>query len=374
MAASKGPSKSFFLLSLLTVMSFDTHAEFIRSVSELNSSSTLVDFESVDVGTLGPISSDQMTVSSSNPEDGIRPQEYTQFPGIFEGHYFGLGPNDYFIDFENPVAEVGFGLFDPNYFGNIIRILDVNGNELERAVSGTDFPIEESGGFHSVYVGFVRGSNEISRVEIIHIAPEGVTPDWLALDNVSWYRSPQYRLPFGPGPFNGKWPITTAPGCGEHSGTTPEAIDYGLPEFTSVLSSEAGEVVFANLTPQRIPGTNLARRGYGLMIQIKHSNGDVSFYAHLSRAYVRRGSRVEKGQFIGLSGGRADVRGSGRSNGPHLHFEIRNSTYEPFGANARGPVAGLRWGGNGINLRNLPITIINGCMEEGPDGYAGPPN
>lgn len=56
--------------------------------------------------------------------------------------------------------------------------------------------------------------------------------------------------------------------------------------------------------------------GYGNMILIDHGNGMVTRYAHHSKMYVKAGDQVTKGQTIGMVGS------TGRSTGPHLHFEI----------------------------------------------------
>jgi len=56
--------------------------------------------------------------------------------------------------------------------------------------------------------------------------------------------------------------------------------------------------------------------GYGNMILIDHGNGMVTRYAHHSKLYVKTGDQVTKGQTIGMVGS------TGRSTGPHLHFEI----------------------------------------------------
>jgi len=59
------------------------------------------------------------------------------------------------------------------------------------------------------------------------------------------------------------------------------------------------------------------RTGYGYHVIIKHANGIETLYAHLSSISVTPGQRVSKGSTIGLEGS------TGRSTGPHLHFEVR---------------------------------------------------
>jgi murein DD-endopeptidase MepM/ murein hydrolase activator NlpD len=75
-------------------------------------------------------------------------------------------------------------------------------------------------------------------------------------------------------------------------------------------------------TPIYATGNGVVKRadnrssGYGKHIRIDHSFGYISLYAHLSKYNVRRGQRVKRGDIIGYVGN------TGRSVGPHLHYEI----------------------------------------------------
>lgn len=58
------------------------------------------------------------------------------------------------------------------------------------------------------------------------------------------------------------------------------------------------------------------KRGYGMLVEITHGRGYITRYAHLSATLVKVGDRVSKGQQV------AKIGTSGRSTGPHLHFEV----------------------------------------------------
>lgn len=83
-------------------------------------------------------------------------------------------------------------------------------------------------------------------------------------------------------------------------------IDYPKPAGTLVLSAGYGKVTFAG-----------ERSGYGKLVEITHGNGLVTRYGHLSAYLVKLGQVVDTGMPI------AKVGSTGRSTGPHLHFEVR---------------------------------------------------
>ena len=82
-----------------------------------------------------------------------------------------------------------------------------------------------------------------------------------------------------------------------------------MPTGTEVVASDGGEVVYT--------GYNSAMGNY---VDIKHSNGYVTRYQHLSSYGVLKGEKVKKGQYIASSGN------TGNSTGPHLHFAVYRST------------------------------------------------
>lgn len=85
-----------------------------------------------------------------------------------------------------------------------------------------------------------------------------------------------------------------------------EGIDFVADVGTPVIASAGGVVVVAEPHPQ-----------YGKMIEIDHGNDFTSRYAHLSKINVKPGQIIKRGQLLGASGN------TGRTTGPHLHFEIR---------------------------------------------------
>jgi len=96
-------------------------------------------------------------------------------------------------------------------------------------------------------------------------------------------------------------PITQPYGHNGHPGT-----DFGAQLKTPVTAIKAGVV--------SIIGNEA--NGYGNWVEVKHEDGTATRYAHLQSVKVTRGQKVKAGEVIGFSGS------TGRSTGPHLHFEV----------------------------------------------------
>jgi murein DD-endopeptidase MepM/ murein hydrolase activator NlpD len=88
------------------------------------------------------------------------------------------------------------------------------------------------------------------------------------------------------------------------------AVDFAGSLGNAIYATDAGTVVYAGWNDY----------GYGNLIILDHGNGWESRYAHLSQINVSCGQNVGQGDVIGLMGS------TGNSTGPHLHFELMNST------------------------------------------------
>lgn len=136
-------------------------------------------------------------------------------------------------------------------------------------------------------------------------------------------------------PFRGEYPITLDFGeewlptykAGQHKG-----IDYGCPEGTPILASADGTVMTVGN----------AVTGYGNFLVICHYDGTGTVYAHLSKLNVKQWALVQQGDLIGWSGN------TGKSSGPHLHFEWRRKA-------------------NDISTAEDPKTHLRSVLDPGPD-------
>ena len=105
---------------------------------------------------------------------------------------------------------------------------------------------------------------------------------------------------------NGGPVVTSGLGAdrGNHSHAGVDAGFNGNPSGKSVFSVDDGEVISAG-----------QQSGYGNIVEVKNSDGSVSKYAHLAEFKVAKGSKIKKGEILGIMGS------TGASSGNHLHYE-----------------------------------------------------
>lgn len=92
---------------------------------------------------------------------------------------------------------------------------------------------------------------------------------------------------------------------GRRWGRTHYGIDLACSVGTKICAADGGTVTFAGY-----------KGSYGYLVIINHGGGRESYYAHCSKLFVKRGQKVYQGQHI------ANVGNTGRSTGPHVHFEV----------------------------------------------------
>ena len=98
---------------------------------------------------------------------------------------------------------------------------------------------------------------------------------------------------------------------GNRNGRHHDGIDIGARKGAPIVSAADGKVMFSGWGPT----------GYGLMVIIKHKNNLTTVYAHNSHIHIHKNQVVKQRQKI------ASVGSTGRSTGPHLHFEVRNDSH-----------------------------------------------
>ncbi len=129
------------------------------------------------------------------------------------------------------------------------------------------------------------------------------------------------------------------------------------------LASNIGTPIFAVMGG--VVTTSGSAQGYGQWIQIKHDDGSMTEYGHMSKRFVQVGAKVKAGQRI------ANVGSEGRSTGPHLHLRTYRSASRTGAGNGMDPAQYLRE--RGVSLPCKPSGVINNkppasAAENGNDG------
>ncbi len=187
-------------------------------------------------------------------------------------------------------------------------------------VSGIQYIIKKGDTVKSVAkkykadIGDILAFNGLSDDTVLKVGETIVIPDGV-METPKQTKSPT-RYASGPS-YDGYYmrPISYEEGRRSQGIHGWNGIDIGAAVGTPVVAAASGEVIIA-----RGSGWN---GGYGLYVVIKHGNGTQTLYGHMSNVSVVSGMNVAKGQVVG------QVGSTGRSTGPHLHFEVRGAK-NPF--------------------------------------------
>lgn len=161
---------------------------------------------------------------------------------------------------------------------------------------GTNKVIQEGTTGHHKVTADITYVNGV-KTEVAYISEEIMTESQPKIISVGTLTPPTYLKPLSGGNFTS--------GFGSRWGKLHKGVDWACSVGTPIYSASAGTVTRASWYS-----------GYGYCVDIKHADGKMTRYAHLSSLKVSAGQTVSQSQLIGLSGN------TGNSTGPHLHFEM----------------------------------------------------
>lgn len=159
-----------------------------------------------------------------------------------------------------------------------------------------------------IIVSQEQRNNADSIYNLVKYGTSTGTEGWIPGAEVPFVGTDGFCSPVGSGwesRVTSEFGYRSDPFTGQTKGHT--GIDIAVPTGTPVCAALPGVVTTAAYNAG----------GYGYYVMVDHGNGMVTLYAHNSRLLVRVGETVEAGDVVSLSGS------TGRSTGPHLHFEVR---------------------------------------------------
>ena len=161
---------------------------------------------------------------------------------------------------------------------------------------------QPSAGYHEAVALITRKNDDETERQVLY-EEIGMEPVAKVVEKGT-IAPPSYIKPISGGRISSGFGKRSAPTAG--ATTYHQGVDLATPLGTPVWASSGGTVSFAGWGG-----------GYGNVVYVDHPDGRQTRYAHLSKIYVKVGQSVNQGQVIAASGS------TGRSTGPHLHFEMR---------------------------------------------------
>ena len=146
--------------------------------------------------------------------------------------------------------------------------------------------------------------NELEDKKII----DKISSIYKAVDDLEYYREVSQYVPLGK-PVWSYW-VSSKYGTREDPFNSGKARHKGID-----LASRTGNKIKTQARG-KVTRVHYSNKGYGNLVEIDHGNGFLTKYAHLHKIYVKKGDYLEVDDAIG------EVGSTGRSTGPHLHYEI----------------------------------------------------
>ena len=198
---------------------------------------------------------------------------------------------------ELTIMTIEQSTYEEEYFAEVEYVYNDNWYTTKSVVLQ-----EQEAGYHEVTALITkRNGTEESREMIDEVVLKEPVKK---IVEVGTQPPPTYIKPLSGGRQTSGFGRRKAPTKG--ASTNHRAIDWATPTGTAIWASSGGTVSVAGW-----------QSGYGYVVYINHPDGNQTRYGHLSKILVSPGQKVKQGQKIALSGN------TGRSTGPHLHFELR---------------------------------------------------
>lgn len=187
-------------------------------------------------------------------------------------------------------------------------LIDAFGEEIDLTIAELDSLNLEMEGDDDEEDMFTESDTTGSSWDASKVNPYNITIDSIVdtVINVSTYSHPNYNV------------VTSE--CGERWGRFHAGTDMRLRVGDTIRAAFDGKVRIMRYNKK------FRKKGYGHFVMLRHPNGLETLYGHLSKPLVQINQEVKSGDPIGLGGN------TGRSTGPHLHFEFR---YKGLPINAR---------------------------------------
>ncbi|MEK7526514.1 MAG: M23 family metallopeptidase [Patescibacteria group bacterium] len=199
--------------------------------------------------------------------------------------------------------------------GQAIKILPVTGVSHKVAKGETVYSIakrydtEPQGIVNFPFNSFANDETFELAIGQTIIVPEGVKPTEVTGTSGGAVRPKQITPDAGTVVASGQFVWPTQGTISQSFYWYHPGIDIANRSLPAVLAADSGKIIAAGWDST----------GYGNKVVIDHGNGYITLYAHLSKIYVVIGQTVTRGSSIG------QVGSTGRSTGPHLHFEVQKN-------------------------------------------------
>ena len=278
--------------SLTIASSFDSNARISSRFAEL----TKLGFRSSHPLDKDPADMDLLDLAEASPL-GLKPSSIIETDNIEEG-------NTTIVKLADAASRLETEMLDSQVIlHNLLNDIRKKTARVERRIAKLGLTIEKSETF-GVGGPYIPITSDLGHDELAQKAEQVTT----ALDHFMRLKRKMVRLPIShplpSGRLSSRFGIRKDPFL--HRMAMHSGIDFAERYGKPIRAAGAGTVTFSG-----------RKSGYGILVEVDHGGGVVSRYAHMSKALASKGDKVNKGTIVGKVGS------TGRSTGPHLHFETR---------------------------------------------------